>query len=66
VNSLALTDNALECQWESADGRSKTAEIVLPWSKVMDVLGEIHGSSLGHLGIGKISKKSDGGTTGHM
>jgi hypothetical protein len=32
----------LEWQWESADGRTKTAEIVLPWSKVKEVLGELH------------------------
>jgi hypothetical protein len=52
--SLALRDGIVERHWESADGRSKISTIVLPRSRVKDVLAELHGgSSGGHLGVNK-------------
>jgi hypothetical protein len=46
-------------QWncESADGRSKIARIVLPRSRVKDVLTELHGGPSGHLGVNKTLNK---------
>ena len=56
-NSFALKDGVLERHWESADGK-KTAQIVIPHSKVKEVLAEMHGgTSGGHLGVNKIIDK---------
>jgi hypothetical protein len=45
-----VKDGVLGRHWESADGRTKTAQIVLPRSKVKEVLAELHGElSGGHL-----------------
>jgi hypothetical protein len=47
--SLIVRDGILEGHWESADGPSKIAQIVLPWSRANDVLTELYcGSSGGH------------------
>jgi hypothetical protein len=49
--SLAVRNGILESHWEYADGRSKTAQIILPRSRVKDVLIELHGApSRRHLG----------------
>jgi hypothetical protein len=54
--SLAIRDGVLERHWESGDGKTKTAQIVLPRSKV---LAEIHaGTSVGHLGVKKTLEKA--------
>jgi hypothetical protein len=56
--SLAVRNGVLERNWESANGRSKVAQIVLPRSRVEDVLTELHGGpSGGHLGINKTLNK---------
>jgi hypothetical protein len=56
--SLAVRDGVLERNWESAAGRMKTAQIVLPPSKVKEVLAELHGGpSGGHLGVNKTLDK---------
>jgi hypothetical protein len=44
-------------KWESNDGPSKTAQMVLPWSKVKKVLKELHGGLSGHLNINKTLDK---------
>jgi hypothetical protein len=48
---LAETNGILERHWESADGRSKITQTVLPRSRVNDVLTEQHGGPSGHLGV---------------
>jgi hypothetical protein len=56
--SLAVRNGVLELNWESANGRSRIAQIVLPQSRVKDVLTELHGgSSGGHLGVNKTLNK---------
>ena len=48
--SLALRIGVLVRHWESADGK-KTAQVVIPNSRVKEVLTEIHGGTSGvHLG----------------
>jgi hypothetical protein len=48
----------LERHWESADGRSKAAQIVIPQSRVNYVLAELHGApSGGHSGVNKTLDK---------
>jgi hypothetical protein len=52
--SLAVRNGILERNWESANGRSQITQIVLPWSRVNDVLTELHGVlSGGHLDVNK-------------
>jgi hypothetical protein len=41
---------------ESANGRIKTAQIVLSWSKVKEVLVELHEGFSGHPGVNKVWK----------
>jgi hypothetical protein len=41
VELLVMRDGLLECNWESTDGQSKTALILLLWSKVKDVLRDL-------------------------
>jgi hypothetical protein len=49
---------AVWCHWDSSDGRSKIAQIILPESRVNDLLTELHGgSSGGHLGVNKTFNK---------
>jgi hypothetical protein len=56
--SLAVRNDILEHNWESANGRVTVAQIVLPWSKVKDVLTELQDEpSGGHLGINKTLNK---------
>jgi hypothetical protein len=56
--SLAVRNGVLKRNWESANGRSKVAQIVLPLSKVEDVLTELHGGpSRRHLGVNKTLNK---------
>jgi hypothetical protein len=50
-NSLLVRDGMMEWKWQSTDGLSKTAEIVLPESKMKEVLGELHWGLSGHLRI---------------
>jgi hypothetical protein len=53
-NSMVIKDGMLEHQMESVNRRSKTVQIVLPYCKVKEVLGELYGRSLGgHLGVNK-------------
>jgi hypothetical protein len=52
--SLNVRNGILERNWESADGRSQIAQIVRHWSRVKDMLTELHsGLSGGHLGVNK-------------
>jgi hypothetical protein len=37
----------LKHNWELGDGEFKTVQIALPWSKVKEVLRELHSRSLG-------------------
>ena len=56
--SLAVRDGILIRYWESTDGRKKTVQIIVPRSKVKEVLEEMHGgSSGGHLGANKTLDK---------
>jgi hypothetical protein len=57
-----VRDGILECHWESTSEHSKIAKIVLPQSRVKDLLNELHGGpSGGHLGVnmtlGKVSQR---------
>ncbi|XP_073815088.1 uncharacterized protein [Musca autumnalis] len=57
-NSLLLKDGSLYRRWESEDGKTKRNLIVVPDSKVKEILTEFHhGTSGWHLGITKITKK---------
>jgi hypothetical protein len=47
VDNLVVRDVPLEHHWESADGWSKTAQIVQPWGKVKEILRHLHVKSLG-------------------
>jgi hypothetical protein len=48
----------LERLWESADGRTKAAQVLIPRSKVKEVLTEMHGGPWGrHLGVKKTLDK---------
>jgi hypothetical protein len=57
--SLAVRNGILERNWESANGRPQIPKsIVLPRSRVKDVLTELHcGSSGGHLDVNKTLNK---------
>jgi hypothetical protein len=44
---MMVRDQVLEHHWESANGRSEIAQIVVPWSKVKEVLGGLLGGSTG-------------------
>ncbi|UYV74060.1 K02A2.6-like [Cordylochernes scorpioides] len=57
-DSLSIDDGLLKRIWESADGRSKTMQLVGPKIQVPNVLREIHdGVSGAHFGINKTLKK---------
>jgi hypothetical protein len=46
-----VKNGILEQHWESADGRSKVAQIILPQRRVNDVVTKLNdGQSGGHLG----------------
>jgi hypothetical protein len=56
--SFAVRDGVLKRHWESTNGRSKIAQVVLPRSRVDDVLAELHGGPSGdHLGVNKTLDK---------
>jgi hypothetical protein len=56
--SLALRDGVLERHWESADGKKKTAQVVIPHSRVKEVLTEMEGGTFGgHLRSNKTFDK---------
>ncbi|UYV61028.1 hypothetical protein LAZ67_1003178, partial [Cordylochernes scorpioides] len=57
-DSLSIEDGLLKRIWESADGKSKTMQLVVPKVQVPSVLREIHGGVSGaHFGINKMLKK---------
>ncbi|XP_075168511.1 uncharacterized protein LOC142240690 [Haematobia irritans] len=57
-DSLCLVNGTLQRKWESEDGKNSRNLIIVPDSKVNDVLTEFHnGPSGGHLGITKTAEK---------
>ncbi|UYV64922.1 K02A2.6-like [Cordylochernes scorpioides] len=57
-DSLSIDNGLLKRIWESADGRSKTMQLVVPKVQVPNVLRDIHdGVSGAHFGINKTLKK---------
>ncbi|UYV63687.1 hypothetical protein LAZ67_2005306 [Cordylochernes scorpioides] len=57
-DSLSIENGLLKRIWESADGKSKTMQLVVPKVQVPSVLREIHGGVSGaHFGINKMLKK---------
>jgi hypothetical protein len=40
--SLAVRNGILECNWESPSGQFQIAQVVIPQSRVKDVLRELH------------------------
>ncbi|UYV76783.1 hypothetical protein LAZ67_14002011 [Cordylochernes scorpioides] len=57
-DSLSIENGLLKRIWESADGKSKTMQLVVPKVQVPNVLREIHGGvSEAHFGINKMLKK---------
>jgi hypothetical protein len=55
--SLAVRDGVLERHWVSADGRTKMSQIVIPRSKVKEMLAEMYGGhSGGHFGVKTLNK----------
>jgi hypothetical protein len=52
-HSLAVRNGILKRNRESANGRSKIAQTVIPRSRVKDVLTQQHDGPSGHLGIKK-------------
>ena len=56
-NLFALKVGMVERHWVSADGKEKTAQILIPHSRVKEVLAAMHGgTSGGHLGVKIIDK----------
>jgi hypothetical protein len=45
--SLAMRNNILEHNWKYTNRQSQIAQIVLPWSRVKDVMTKLHGESSG-------------------
>ena len=51
-------DGVLVRHWESADGKKKTAQVVVPQSKVDQIVAELHGGTpVGHFGANKTMDK---------
>lgn len=49
-----MKGSVLEHHWESADGKKMTIQMVIPCSKVKEVLAEMHGGTFeGHRGAKK-------------
>jgi 3-deoxy-D-manno-octulosonate 8-phosphate phosphatase KdsC-like HAD superfamily phosphatase len=42
--SFAVRDGVLVRRWQSTDGKKETAQLVVPCSKVKEVLAEMHAS----------------------
>jgi hypothetical protein len=55
--SIVVRNCILERHWESANGRSKIVQIVLPRSRVNDLLTDLHGGPSGHKGVNKTLNK---------
>jgi hypothetical protein len=56
--SLAVRNGTLKRRWESTDIRSKIAQLILPRSRVNNVLTKLNGGpSGGHLGVNKTLNK---------
>jgi hypothetical protein len=55
--SLAVRNGVLVRHWESADGK-RTAQLVIPRSRVKEVLTEMHGGTSGHLGVNKTIERA--------
>lgn len=52
--SLVVENGLLKRKWESADGRTTISQLIVPKTRVLEVLNMIHnGSSGGHLGVNK-------------
>jgi hypothetical protein len=51
--SLVLRDGVLVCHWESANRRKQTAQVVIPQTKVDEVLTELHGGHIWRAGRGE-------------
>jgi hypothetical protein len=57
-NCHTVRNGILERHWESTDGQSKSAQIILPRSTVNDVLTKLHSAlSGGHMGVNKTLNK---------
>ncbi|GBO04817.1 hypothetical protein AVEN_236546-1 [Araneus ventricosus] len=57
-NSLHLRNGVLYRKWESEDGNSLKWQLVLPRSRISDVLKELHSSPTdGHCGVTKTIHK---------
>ncbi|UYV74989.1 K02A2.6-like [Cordylochernes scorpioides] len=57
-DSLSIENGLLKKIWESADGKSRIMQLVVPKVQVPNVLREIHGGVSGaHFGINKMLKK---------
>lgn len=56
--SLAMRNGMLEHHWEFPDRQLKIAQLILTWSKMKDMLTELHDGPLGgHLGVKKTLDK---------
>jgi hypothetical protein len=56
--SIAVRNGILERHWKSADRQSKIAQIIHSWSRVNNILTELHrGPSGGHLDVSKTLDK---------
>ncbi|GBL89108.1 hypothetical protein AVEN_255242-1 [Araneus ventricosus] len=54
-NSLQIRNGVLYRKWESEDGKSSKWQLVLPRSRIPDVLKELHSNPKGgHIGVMKI------------
>jgi hypothetical protein len=57
--SLTLRNGVVVRHWKSADGKRRTAQIIIPHSRVKEVLTDIHGgTSGGHLEFNKTIAKA--------
>jgi transposase InsO family protein len=57
-DSLTVNNGVMKRVWESADGASSRLQVVLPQSRVADVLRELHNGVTGaHLGVNKTLEK---------
>jgi hypothetical protein len=55
---VAMRNGVLQHNWESANRQSQIVQIVLPWSRMNNVLTKLYGGlSGGHLGVNKTLNK---------